>query len=241
AANPKLGRFDVYTPIAEQIMIPPTLLSRFDLKFALRDVPNPEQDRKLVDHVLNARRDMKTIEPEIPSSLLKKYIAHSRQNIKHVELSDETLELFKDFFIKMRGKFSEEDKIVPITFRQFEALIRLSQASAKVKLRKKTIKEDAERAIRIMQVSLSQLGYDIESGKMDIDRMESSVSGTKRSKIRVVLDIVDTLEKEMKEVSIEDVAAQAEEKGITEWQELIQKLKSEGMLYEPKSGYLKKI
>ncbi len=45
----------------------------------------------------------------------------------------------------------------------------------------------------------------------------------------------------MKEVLIEDVGAQAEDKGITEWQELVQKLKREGLLYEPKSGHLRKV
>jgi len=240
-ANPKLGRFDIYTPIADQIIIPPTLLSRFDLKFALRDIPNPEEDRKLVDHVLSVRKDLKITEPDIPQDLLRKYIAYSKQNIKQVELSDETLETFKKFFIDMRSKYTEEDRIVPITFRQFEALIRLAQASAKIKLRKKTIKEDAEKAIRIMQASLRQLGFDAESKKLDIDRMESSVTGTQRSKIRILLDIIDKLEKEEKEVSIEDVGASAEDEGITDWQDLIQKLKREGLLYEPKSGYLKKV
>ncbi|RLJ02696.1 MAG: AAA family ATPase [Candidatus Aenigmatarchaeota archaeon] len=240
-ANPKLGRFDIYTPIADQINIPPTLLSRFDLKFALRDVPNIEEDRKLVDHVLLSRKDLKTTEPEIKHSLLRKYIAYSKQNIKQVKLSDETLEEFKKFFIETRSKYSEEDRIVPITFRQFEALIRLAQASAKINLRDTTIKQDAKRAIRLMRTSLKQLGFDVETDKLDIDRMETSVAGTQRSKIRVLLDIVDKLEKEMKEVSVEDVGAQAEEEGISDWRELIEKLKREGLLYEPKSGYLKKV
>jgi len=92
-----------------------------------------------------------------------------------------------------------------------------------------------------MQASLRQLGFDAESKKLDIDRMESSVTGTQRSKIRILLDIIDKLEKEEKEVSIEDVGASAEDEGITDWQDLIQKLKREGLLYEPKSGYLKKV
>ena len=140
----------------------------------------------------------------------------------------------------MRGKYSEEDKIIPITFRQFEGLIRLSQASAKIKLRNKVLKEDARRAIKILQASLRQLGFDPETKKIDIDRMESSVAGAQRSKIRILLDIIDSLEKESTEVSIEDIGAQAEEEGITEWQDLIQKLKREGILYEPRSGYIRK-
>ncbi len=240
-ANPKLGRFDVYTPIAEQIMIPPTLLSRFDLKFALRDVPDVEADKKLLDHVLKARLDVSSIEPKIPHILIKKYIAYSKQQVKEVILTKDTLKVFKDFFIEMRGKFTEEDRIVPITFRQFEALIRLAQASAKISLRTKTIKEDADRAIRVMQVSLRQLGFDVETNKLDIDRMESSVAGTQRSKIRTLLDIIDKLEKDSKEVSMEDVEALAEEEGLGDVRDMVQKLEREGVLYKPKPGFIRKV
>ncbi|OQX86577.1 MAG: hypothetical protein B6D55_05730 [Candidatus Omnitrophica bacterium 4484_70.2] len=240
-ANPKLGRFDIYTPISEQIIIPQTLLSRFDLKFALRDIPNVVEDEKLVDHVMAARRDMKTIEPEINHQLLRKYIVYAKQNIKEVTLSSSCLDELKKFFIGLRGKYTEEDKMVPITFRQFEGLMRLSQASAKLKLKSEATKDDAQRAIRIMQYSLRQLGFDVESGKMDIDRMESSIAGSQRSKIRTLLDIVETLEKELKEVPVEDLGAKAEEEGIKDWHELIQKMKREGLLYEPKSGYIKKV
>ncbi|RLJ00913.1 MAG: AAA family ATPase [Candidatus Aenigmatarchaeota archaeon] len=240
-ANPKLGRFDVYTPIAEQIMIQPTLLSRFDLKFALRDVPDANSDKKLLDHVLKARLDTSSIEPEIPHTIIKKYIAYSKQQVKTVTLTEETLKVFKNFFIDMRSKFTEEDRIVPITFRQFEALIRLAQASAKVNLRTETSKEDADRAIRIMQVSLRQLGFDAETNKLDIDRMESSVAGTQRSKIRILLDIIDKLEKDSKEVSMEDVEALAEEEGLGEVRGMVQKLEREGVLYKPKPGFIRKV
>ncbi|MCK4730428.1 MAG: minichromosome maintenance protein MCM [Candidatus Aenigmarchaeota archaeon] len=240
-ANPKLGRFDVYTPIAEQIMIPPTLLSRFDLKFALRDVPDVDADKKLVDHVLKARLDINSIEPEIPHSFIKKYIAYSKQHVKEVILTEDTLKVFKNFFIDMRSKFTEEDRIVPITFRQFEALIRLAQGSAKVNLRTETIKEDADRAIRIMQISLRQLGFDAETNKLDIDRMENSVAGTQRSKIRILLDIIDKLEKDSKEVSMEDIEALAEEEGLGEVRDMVQKLEREGVLYKPKPGFIRKV
>ncbi|MCK4476643.1 MAG: minichromosome maintenance protein MCM, partial [Methanophagales archaeon] len=52
AANPKYGRFDKYTAIAEQINMPPTLLSRFDLIFTMMDRPNEEMDTKTAEHIL---------------------------------------------------------------------------------------------------------------------------------------------------------------------------------------------
>jgi replicative DNA helicase Mcm len=240
-ANPKLGRFDTYTSIAEQIIVPTTILSRFDLKFVLRDIPNPETDEKLVDYVLKMRSRPDEMFFEIEHNLIRKYIIYARKNIQTVELSDETLGEFKKFFVEQRGKYSEEDKMVPITFRQFEGLMRLAQASAKVHLRKRTTPDDASRAIRIMQTSLRQLGFDPESGQMDIDRVETSVSGGQRSRMRVLMDVIDSIENEQGNVPLEDLEARATDEGIAHWEELVQKLKHEGVLYEPKPGHLKKV
>ncbi|MGC9310761.1 MAG: minichromosome maintenance protein MCM, partial [Candidatus Aenigmatarchaeota archaeon] len=217
-ANPKLGRFDTFTPIAEQIIVPPTILSRFDLKFVLRDIPNPEGDEKLVSYVLKLRSHPEDITTEIDHHLIRKYIIYARRMIKEVQLTDDALQEFKRFFVEMRGKYTEEDKIVPITFRQFEGLMRLAQASAKMHLRKTTTKDDAERAIRIMQVSLRQLGFDPEMGKLDIDRTEASVSGGQRSKMKILMDLIDRIEKELGEVPLEDLEAQATDEGIVNWE-----------------------
>ncbi|MCK5548740.1 MAG: minichromosome maintenance protein MCM, partial [Thermoplasmata archaeon] len=75
--NPKFSRFDPYVPISKQITIPDTLLSRFDLKFALRDVPNQEQDKNIVDHVLAVRQDenFEGAIPKLDSKFIRKYIA----------------------------------------------------------------------------------------------------------------------------------------------------------------------
>ncbi|MBI5061598.1 MAG: hypothetical protein HZB67_04780 [Candidatus Aenigmarchaeota archaeon] len=81
-ANPKLGRFDRYRPITEQLDIPETLLSRFDLKFALMDKPDRAQDEKLVEHVVLSRTVPEAVTPEINLNLLRKYIAYAKKNEK---------------------------------------------------------------------------------------------------------------------------------------------------------------
>ncbi len=241
-ANPKLGRFDLYRPIADQIAVPPTILSRFDLKFVMKDIPNLERDEAMVDHVFRARTDKEYAQPEIPVPLLRKYIAYAKQNIEHIEISDAAWKMFKDFFLKQRSAYSEEDSTVPITFRQFEALIRLAQASAKIRLKDKATQEDAERAIKIMKYSLMQLGFDPESKKIDIDRAESAIAASQRSKIRILLDIIDELEKEIgKEVPVDEIIRRAEEEGLREAENLLFRLKKEGIIYEPKAGFIKKV
>ncbi|MEM4248331.1 MAG: minichromosome maintenance protein MCM, partial [Candidatus Nanoarchaeia archaeon] len=75
AANPKLGRFDPMGVLAEQIDMPPTLINRFDLIFPIKDLPDRENDEKMAGHMLGLHKTPDVDEPEIPTKLLRKYIA----------------------------------------------------------------------------------------------------------------------------------------------------------------------
>ncbi|MCD6381456.1 MAG: minichromosome maintenance protein MCM [Candidatus Aenigmarchaeota archaeon] len=245
AANPKLGRFDTFVPILKQIQIPETLLTRFDLKFALKDIPDAKRDQELVDHVTRSRIKPETLKPPLDLHFLRKYIVYARKTCTDIKMTEEAAEMLKKFYVDLRNKYysGEGTPTVPITLRQFEALMRLSEASAKVRLDKYVRKEDSERAIRLMKFSLQQLGIDMETGKIDIDKIESGITTSQRSKIRVILEIIDELAKEMdsKNVSIEDVKAAAEEKGITDVDEVLDRLKNDGLIFQPKPGYVRKV
>lgn len=242
-ANPKRGRFDPYLPIAEQIEIPETLLSRFDLKFALRDIPDRKQDERLAEHIITSRITPEFVEPPISASLLRKYIAYARR-ITEIEFSPEAAETMKKFYIDMRNMYPGEDvQVISITLRQYEALMRLAEASAKIRLDSRVRMEDAERSIRLMKYSLQQLGYDVETGRFDIDKMESGVTATKRRKISVIIDILDRLQRELggREVSIDDLKAEAETQGVEAVDEVVDRLVREGTLFMPRPGFIRKV
>ena len=239
--NPKFGRFDPYIPIKEQLDVPETLLSRFDLKFALRDVPNPEVDTAIVDHILKARHyGEEEIKPNIPIELFRKYVAYARKNC-HPKLTPEAGEELKKFYIDLRSKAGEGSPI-PITLRQYEALIRLAEASAKVQLRDIVTKEDALRAIRLVSASLRQFGFEPETGTIDIDRAEGQkATAAQRSKIRTIISIIDELERiQGKEISVDDIIKKAKEEGIENAEEILRKMQREGVLYSPKPGFVSK-
>ena len=242
--NPKLGRFDPYLPIKAQIDIPETLLARFDLKFALRDIPNPELDAKIAEHILKARHyGEEEIKPAIEPEFLKKYIAYARKNC-HPKLSREAGEVIKDFFVKLREKATTEEAPVPITLRQYEALIRLAEASAKVQLRDVVTREDALRAINLMKFSLRQFGFDPETGKIDIDRVEGHVTAAERGKIRIMLDVIEELSKTIgKNIPKEEIVKAAKSKGLKEYdiEKILDELKNKGDLFEPRPGILQKL
>ena len=92
-----------------------------------------------------------------------------------------------------------------------------------------------------MMYSLSQLGYDYETKKIDIDRMESGVTASKRRKIGMILNIIETMQKEAKEVAIEDVKAESESQGIEGVDDILERLKREGTIFEPRPGFIRKV
>lgn len=245
AANPKLGRFDPYQPIATQIDLPPTLINRFDLIFPIRDLPDRKMDDKIATHVLKLQKDKLSVEPEIDLSLLKKYISYARQKISP-KLTDSAIEELKRFYVSLRNTGSTGDdaiRPIPISARQLEALVRLSEGSARVRLSSKVTKLDAQRAIRILKYCLMQVGFDYETGKIDIDRIATGIPAAQRSKIVIVRDIINSLEKKTKAVPIEEIISEAVAKGLNEAkvEEIIERLKREGEIFEPRAGFISKV
>ena len=241
--NPKLGRFDPYIPIKEQVDIPETLLARFDLKFALRDKPDPERDSLIADYILRTRHfEEAAAKPEIEPELLRKYIAYARKNCRP-KLSKEAGEKLKEFFVNLRAKASEEEAPIPITLRQYEALIRLAEASARIQLRDEVNVEDAERAIRLMKISLREFGFDPETGQFDIDRAEGQkVTAAQRSKIRKMLDIIDELTAlQGAEVDRGEILRRAKEEGIDNAEEILNKMLREGLVFSPRANKISKL
>lgn len=238
--NPKFSRFDPYMPISQQITIPDTLLTRFDLKFILKDNPNTEKDKKIVEHILSSREDdYEGASPILDIGFIRKYIAYCKDKCKPV-LTKESGKILKKFYIQMRKK-AEGGGPIPITLRQFEALIRLAEASAKIQLSNEVRKEDAMRAIKLMKYSLEQLGYDPDTGMIDIDRSEGGTTSSERSKIRIVLDIINNLSEKKKEIPVSKIEEAAKKENVDNADDIIDKLKKEGMLFEPNPGYVQKV
>jgi len=195
AANPALGRYEPHRTVAENISLPVTILSRFDLIFVLRDVPNKETDGKMSEHILEMhRKGTSPAEPPIPPDLLRKYISYAK-SIKPV-LTKEALQRLKDFYLSMRSVSETEGSPVAITARQLESLVRIAEARARAALRKEVLAEDAEAAITIMRRSLEEVGIDVSSSKIDIDIIMTGKPKSLRDKLQTVLSTIMKLEKE---------------------------------------------
>jgi len=240
--NPKFSRFDPYMPITKQINIPDTLLSRFDLKFILRDLPDTKQDTKIVDHILSSREDdYADAIPKLDAHFIRKYITYAKRNCIPV-LTKETGEMMKKFYVETRRKAQREGGAIPITLRQFEAMIRIAEASAKIQLSPTVRKRDADRAIRLMKYSMEQLGLVSETGEIDVDKFDGALTTSKeRSAISIMLSVIDELSRKKKEMLQNEVIEAAKKEGVSNPEEIIERLKREGMLFEPSPGYVQKV
>ncbi|MBW2965420.1 minichromosome maintenance protein MCM, partial [Candidatus Woesearchaeota archaeon] len=245
AANPKWGRFDPYEILGKQIDLPPALISRFDLIFPIRDLPNKEQDERLAGFVLNLHQTNDAGKCDIDTDILRKYIAFDRRHCVP-RLTDGALEEIKSYYVQMRNSGGDEGgvKAIPITARQLEALVRLSEASAKTRLAEKVTRKDAKKAIELLHYCMSQVGIDPDTGKIDVDVLTTGVSSSARSNIIVVKEAINDLENKIgKTIPVEDIVREAQEKGISadKAEEVIEKLKRSGDIFEPKRGFIQKI
>jgi replicative DNA helicase Mcm len=120
----------------------------------------------------------------------------------------------------------------------------LSEACAKIHLRDKVQKKDAKRAIELLDYCLRQVAMDEETGQFDIDRISTGVPASQRNKIMTVKEVIGELENKVgKVVPIEDVVREATAKGLTESEieDILQKLKKSGDIFEPRHGFVSRI
>ncbi len=247
AANPKFGRFDPYDLIATQIDLPPTLINRFDLIFPVKDLPNREKDEQTAEFILGLHKDPEKAVAEISTEILKKYFAYIRAKM-NPKMTDVAIEEIKSYYINMRNSGSADEmgiKNIPITARQLEALVRLSEASAKVRLSKTVTKKDAQKAIELIDYCLNQIAKDNKTGKIDIDRLSSRITASQRGTISIVKEIINALEEQTKSkiVPVEMVAEAAKEKSISPEivMETLDKLRRSGDIFEPRKGFVQRL
>ena len=191
AGNPRYGRYEEDRHITENINLPVTILSRFDLIFILKDKPSPEEDKRLASYIVEAHSRYEEIKPVIEPQLLRKYIAYARTHVKPV-MTEEAKKMLVDFFVEMRRAAAESKGATPIsiTARQMESLIRLAEAHARMALKEVVEAEDAAEAIRMTLLMLSNVGIDIETKEIDIDSIMTGKPLSKRRKIHEIEDMI---------------------------------------------------
>lgn len=244
AANPVHGRFNEYESFAEQFDLDPTLQSRFDLMFTMTDKPDEDKDGRIVDTILNSAEagqriargeevDDPATQPTIEPEVLRAYIAHARGIVPVVD--EDTKEMIKQQYIDLR-QANDGDGPVPVTPRASEALIRLSEASARIRLSKTVTEEDAARAARIHQSCMEDVGIDPETGEFDVDVIETGTSMSQKDRMQTVKGLITELNEQHENgAPYDDLIERAEQVDISKdkLDHALDKLSNEKQLYQP--------
>ena len=230
----------------------------------MTDQPDEEEDRNLAAHILNTnyageletqRTEMTNVDvtqeevddvtsdvdPNIDPELMRKYIAYAKQNC-HPRMTDGAKQAIEDFYVDLRSKGQDEDSPVPVTARQLEAIVRLAEASARVRLSDTVEEEDSERVIDIVRSCLQDIGVDPETGEFDADVVETGQSKTQRDRIKNLKQLISDVEEEYDDGAPVDVVMErADEIGMDagKAEHEIDKLKQKGEVYEPKQQHLR--
>ncbi|CAG8496598.1 643_t:CDS:10 [Diversispora eburnea] len=172
AANPIFGRYDDMKTPGENIDFQTTILSRFDMIFIVKDVHNDERDREIARHVLTVhmhRAPPENAIGEVDIATMKKYIGYARLKCAP-RLSAEAAEKLSSHFVSIRSEVKriEQDtgarSIIPITVRQLEAIVRISESLAKMSLSPRVAEQHVDEAIRLFKKSTMDA---LQSGEVD--------------------------------------------------------------------------
>ncbi|KAG4301245.1 hypothetical protein PCANB_002492 [Pneumocystis canis] len=162
AANPVFGRYDDIKSPGDNIDFQTTILSRFDMIFIVKDEHNESKDKTIAAHVMNIHMNKNlnnnTETREISIEKMKKYISYCKAKCAP-RLTPEAAEKLSSYFVAIRKqvyqaeKNSNERSSIPITIRQLESIIRISEALAKIRLSTVATEEHVDEAIRLFMAS----------------------------------------------------------------------------------------
>ncbi|RQX71642.1 putative DNA replication licensing factor MCM4 [Toxoplasma gondii CAST] len=181
SANPVSSRYDRRRAVIENINLPPSLFSRFDLIYLLLDTADPRTDRLLAHRLCRSFGSRKSPEtddgsathadtrPPLPAGFLGLYIAYCRYRCAP-RLTLEARDHLRDEYLRMRHR-DVTSKHPTATIRQLESLIRISEALAKMRLSKEVTRADAIEAVRLMNLATYQSLVDPYTGRIDFDQI----------------------------------------------------------------------
>ena len=182
-ANPVGSRYNPALSVVDNIQLPPSLMSRFDLIYLLLDKADEANDRRLARHLVALYGDPDSagaaVTAPVPAALLRDYIAYARAKCQP-RLTPETAQRLAQAYADMRA-MGMSRKIVSATPRQLESLIRLSEGLARMRLADTVAEGDVDEAVRLVKVSMQQASIDPRTGQIDMDVIQTGVSAAERS------------------------------------------------------------
>ncbi|KKA27917.1 hypothetical protein TD95_004459 [Thielaviopsis punctulata] len=179
AANPIFGRYDDMKTPGENIDFQTTILSRFDMIFIVRDEHSRERDITMAKHVMGiqigGRGQDEQAEAEIPVDKMRRYISYCKSRCAP-RLSAEAAEKLSSSFVTIRKDVHAAElaaktrSSIPITVRQLEAIVRITESIAKARLSPVATEEDVDEAMKLFTAStMAAVNQGSDQGSVELN------------------------------------------------------------------------
>lgn len=208
AANPVQSKYNTKLSVVENIKLPPTLLSRFDLIYLILDHQSEASDRRLANHIVSLYSKPSNMEGDkpvrqdnlasnliasnkLPRDFLAKFISYSRKYCQP-KLSELAQKALIDEYKIMRN-MGNSKKTITATPRQLESMIRISEAIAKMRLATEVEKRDVEEAVRLIRHAMQQSATDPTTGEIDMGLLTTGFSASSATKVNTLCEFIKKL------------------------------------------------
>jgi len=237
AANPMYGKYDPYKNITENVNLPVPLLTRFDLIFIVRDMPEKERDSLIASHILEIHRDAEhAAKPAIEIDLFSKFLSYSKQ--VEPALTPEAIDIVRSYYMDMRKV--ESEGMITVTPRQLEGLVRLATARARLLLKDRVDAEDATRAIYLVDQMMRTAGVDVNTGKTDLGVLygkPQSVVSKEKTFMEVFRGLTGAENNDVEDKALVEELVKTGKFSDEEAKKYIQKFNREGQIFERRPGF----
>jgi DNA replication licensing factor MCM4 len=215
AANPVHSKYDPKLSVVENIKLPPTLLSRFDMIYLILDKQNEASDRRLANHIVSL---YSTLDGKVPNeavnnemrtnliatkalgvdkNFLAKYISYARK-FHNPTIPDGLVMTLVQEYKKMRA-MGNTKKTITATPRQLDSMIRISEAIAKMRLATEVTEADVTEAVRLIKTAMKQSATDPRTGEIDMGIITTGVSATSSERVRKICEFIKTVQNDFKD------------------------------------------
>ncbi|KAK1834779.1 MCM2/3/5 family-domain-containing protein [Podospora conica] len=256
SANPIGSRYNPDLSVPQNIDLPPTLLSRFDLVYLILDRVDERADQRLARHLLSMYLEDKPQSAQsdsdiLPIEFLTSYISYARAHV-HPTITPEAGRELVEAYVEMR-KLGQDvraaEKRITATTRQLESMIRLAEAHAKMRLSPLVTRDDVREAVRLIKTALKTAATDSQ-GRIDMSLLTEGTSAAERKRKSDMKDAVVRLLDDMtaggQAVRYSEVARRlAEGAGVavesSEFAEVMRTLEMEGAVMISGEGARKNV
>ncbi|KAJ5353023.1 hypothetical protein N7452_001997 [Penicillium brevicompactum] len=186
SANPIGSRYNPQLPVPQNIDLPPTLLSRFDLVYLVLDRVDETEDRRMAKHLvgmyLEDNPENASSSEILPVEFLTSYITYAKTHCQPV-ITPAAGNALADAYVAMRklgDDIRAQERRITATTRQLESMIRLSEAHARMRLSPEVTAGDVDEAVRLIRSAIKQAATDSRTGLIDMGLLTEGSSAADR-------------------------------------------------------------